>query len=342
MDGRVSVAQAQAAPGAQPAAPALEQPGKAAPTGTKPPRTRGGRARRPAQRDGQANGQTPPKQQTNGEAKQQQPAPQARKQTPARKQPQPRTPSPRRSRQEKPQTDEQPKTPLKTLAKTRAEAAPKTRPDTPPEPRPEPRPVGRIGQVASVHVFPLKSAAAPPAGSITVQAAGAIGDRWYAVVDAVTGATLTAEDAPELRSVSALLAIDGAPVLEIAGAPGSLRGERADTALSVLLRRPVRIVPLPRDASRLEAPVHLVTRRSVEAARRGEHAVADCACSVEEPRANLVLDLEVDERGLVGRRVRVGRSVLNIARTPQHCLGVYAEVETPGAIAPGDVVEALP
>ena len=41
--------------------------------------------------------------------------------------------------------------------------------------------------------------------------------------------------APELRAVSALLAIDGAPVLEIVGAPGSLRGERADTALSTLL-----------------------------------------------------------------------------------------------------------
>jgi uncharacterized protein YcbX len=203
--------------------------------------------------------------------------------------------------------------------------------------------VGRVGQVASVHVYPLKSAAAPPAGSITVQAAGAIGDRWYAVVDAVTGATVTVEEAPELRTVSALLAIDGAPVLDITGGPGSLRGERADTALSALLRRAVRIVPLPRDAGRLEAPVHLVSQQSVDAARRGEHAVADCACSVEEPRANLVLDLDTgDERGLVGRRIRVGRSVLHIARTPQHCLGVYAEVETAGAIAPGDVVEALP
>jgi uncharacterized protein YcbX len=200
-----------------------------------------------------------------------------------------------------------------------------------------------VASVVRAQAAPGAQPAAPPAGSITVQAAGAIGDRWYAVVDAVTGATVTAEDAPELRSVSALLAIDGAPVLEIEGAPGSLRGERADTALSAMLRRAVRIVPLPRDAGRLEAPVHLVSQQSLEAARRGEHAVADCACSVEEPRANLVLDLEYgDERALVGRRIRVGRSVLHIARTPQHCLGVYAEVEAAGPIAPGDLVEALP
>ena len=201
---------------------------------------------------------------------------------------------------------------------------------------------GPIGQVSTVHIYPLKSASAPAAATVTLRAAGAIGDRWYAVVDADSGQTLTMEEAPELRSVSALLALDGAPVLQVEGAPPSLRGERADAALSALLGRNVRIAPLPRDASRLEAPVHLISVQSLAAARRGEHAVADCACSVEEPRANLVLDLEAgDERALVGRRIRVGQTVLRIARTPQHCLGVYAEVDTDGAVVPGDPVELL-
>ena len=147
-----------------------------------------------------------------------------------------------------------------------------------------------VGRVLSVHVYPVKSAAAPPAGAIMLEADGAVGDRWFQVTD-LEGTAVTAAEAPELRGVVALLAMDGAPVLDIPGAPPALRGQRADTELSGLLGRGVRIVPAVRDAGRLEAPVHVVSVQSVEAARRGEHQAADCACSLEEPRANLILEL---------------------------------------------------
>ena len=66
-------------------------------------------------------------------------------------------------------------------------------------------------------------------------------------------------------------------------------------------------------------------------------------CSAGDPRANLVLHLpgEDDERDWVGRRLRVGEVVLDVVRTPKHCLGVYAEVQVPGRVATGDPVELV-
>jgi hypothetical protein len=36
--------------------------------------------------------------------------------------------------------------------------------------------------------------------------------------------------------------------------------------------------------------------------------------------------------------VRIGDAVLRITRTPKHCLGVYADVITPGTAHVGDAV----
>jgi MOSC domain-containing protein YiiM len=89
----------------------------------------------------------------------------------------------------------------------------------------------------------------------------------------------------------------------------------------------------------LDAPVHLVSRQALDAAARGEHDAADCACSLEEPRANLVLDLpDLREEKLLGRRLTIGTAVLRVVRRPNHCLGLYAEVERPGRISSGDDV----
>lgn len=216
----------------------------------------------------------------------------------------------------------------------------------------------RVGRVSRVQVYPLKSAAAPPAAAVALDANGAVGDRWFTVTDE-EGRPVTAEEAPELRSVVALLAMDGGLVLSVPGAPASLRGERADEALSALVGRTVRVVPAPRSAARLDAPVHLVSVQALDAAGRGEHAAADCACSLEEPRANLLVDLtgvlgeppprpkkgaapvEAYEAALVGRRLRIGGAELEVTRTPNHCLGVYADVAVAGAVRPGDTVELL-
>jgi uncharacterized protein YcbX len=88
------------------------------------------------------------------------------------------------------------------------------------------------------------------------------------------------------------------------------------------------------------APVHLVSRESLESAAEGD---VPEGCSATDPRANLLLHLPggPDERSWVGRMIRVGAVELAVTRTPKHCLGVYAEVRTPGEVRVGDPVELL-
>ena len=115
-------------------------------------------------------------------------------------------------------------------------------------------------------------------------------------------------------------------------------GPDADRALAEALGRPARLERVPA-GSTLDAPVHLVSRQALDAAARGEHDAADCACSLEEPRANLVLDVPgLREEDWIGRRLGIGAAVLRVARRPGHCLGVYAEVARAGTIRPGDAV----
>jgi hypothetical protein len=103
----------------------------------------------------------------------------------------------------------------------------------------------------------------------------------------------------------------------------------------------VRVAPVP-SARTLDAPVHLVTRQALDAAARGEHDAADCACSLSEPRANLVVDAPGErEEAWIGRRLSVGDVVLRVVRRPGHCLGIYAEVDVPGTVRAGDGVAVL-
>jgi hypothetical protein len=83
------------------------------------------------------------------------------------------------------------------------------------------------------------------------------------------------------------------------------------------------------------APVHLVSRAAIDRAAGGD---VPEGCSADDPRANLVLTLDGDERSWVGRELRVGEAVLAITRTPKHCLGVYADVRKAGRISVGDAV----
>lgn len=186
---------------------------------------------------------------------------------------------------------------------------------------------GALGRVEAVQAFPVKSLQGAPLAEIEVDADGVVGDRRWAVV--AGGGVVTADAAPRLREAVAAPAPGGEPLVTLpAGAE----------TLAALVGRPARLEPVPA-GSTLDAPVHLVSRQALEAAARGEHDAADCACSLEEPRANLVLDLpDVREEQLVGRRLAVGSAVLRVVRRPNHCLGVYAEVERAGRIGAGDEV----
>jgi uncharacterized protein YcbX len=180
-----------------------------------------------------------------------------------------------------------------------------------------------VGTVAAISVYPVKSLGGRTLPAAVVDPGGLRGDRAYAVVDADTGERVTVKTTPELRQVVAT------------GDP------EADTlALTAVLGRPVRLAPSAAGPQVDAAAVHLVSRGAVDRAAAGD---VPEGCSADDPRANLVLQLtgDADERAWVGRRLQVGEAVLDVVRTPKHCLGVYAEVRTPGRVAEGDAVRLL-
>lgn len=170
-----------------------------------------------------------------------------------------------------------------------------------------------------VTVYPVRSLAGTDVASAGVSLQGLDGDRvWTVVGDG--GRPVRAKDVPAIGDVPAT----GDPATD---------GARLESVLG----RPVRLVPT--DAAPDVAPVHLVSRQAVDRAAAGQ---VPEGCSADDPRANLLLHLEsADERAWVGRRLQVGDAVLRVSRTPKHCLGVYADVERPGVVRPGDPVLLL-
>ena len=174
----------------------------------------------------------------------------------------------------------------------------------------------RIGRVEQIWVYPVRSLAGTevPAGQATER--GLAGDRAWTVVGD-DDAVVRAKDLPGLADVQAT----GDPEVDA-------------RTVEKALGRAVRLVPTPEGGTGV-APVHLVSRGALERAAGGE--VPD-GCSADDPRANLVLTIDGDERQWVGRELRVGDAVLEVTRTPKHCLGVYADVRRPGRITVGDAV----
>lgn len=190
-------------------------------------------------------------------------------------------------------------------------------------------------RVAQVWLFPVKSMSGAAVPTAEVTAGGLAGDRAWAVVDEA-GATVTAKQEPRLRAAVARL-VDGVLTVDVPG-HGRVAQPAVGEALSAWLGRRVRLDHRGAAGFVDVAPVHLVSTQSLADA---EHAEQCDACDVREPRANLVLDLadgadpEVD---WVGRRLTAGGAELSVTCRPSHCLGVYAEVTVPGAIAVGDEV----
>ncbi len=172
-----------------------------------------------------------------------------------------------------------------------------------------------MGHVVSIHVYPVRSTAGHEPATVDVTDQGLTGDRaWVAV--GPDGAALRGKDVPGLAGV----ATTGDPDADAAAISGALGQE---------------VVLAPAEQGDGVAPVHLVSRGAIERAARGE---VPEGCSADDPRANLLLTLDGDERTWVGRELRVGDAVLHVTRTPKHCLGVYADVVTPGAVRSGDPV----
>ena len=180
-----------------------------------------------------------------------------------------------------------------------------------------------MGAVAQISVYPVKSLGGRTVDAVQVDEAGLRGDRAWSVVDADTGERVTVKTAPQLAQVVAT------------------GDTEADTiTLTEVLGRPVRLAASASGPQVDAAAVHLVSRGAV--ARAAEGDVPE-GCSADDPRANLLLTLagDQDERAWVGRRLQVGSVVLEVVRTPKHCLGVYAEVRQAGRVAAGDAVHLL-
>jgi uncharacterized protein YcbX len=173
-----------------------------------------------------------------------------------------------------------------------------------------------VGRVEAIWVYPVKSLAGTAVPAAGIGPTGLDGDRTWTVVD--DDGPLRAKDAPEVATV-----------------PGNADHGVVTARLSGLLGRTVRLEPgVDRPGT---APVHLVSRQAIDRAALGD---VPEGCSADDPRANLIvtLDGDDDERTWVGRTIRVGEAVLDVVRTPKHCLGVYAEVRHAGRVTAGDAV----
>ena len=176
-----------------------------------------------------------------------------------------------------------------------------------------------VGWLEQVWVYPVKSLAGTPMRTVEIGPTGPRGDRALTVVAADSGEPVRGKHAPVLATLSPT----GNPAAD-------------ERAVGAALGRPVRLEPASGGSAADVAAVHLVSRQAIDRAAAGE---VPEGCSADDPRANLLLSLpEDDERTWVGRRVSVGDVVLEVTRTPKHCLGVYAEVRRGGLLTVGDAV----
>ena len=174
----------------------------------------------------------------------------------------------------------------------------------------------QVGRVEQIWVYPVRSLAGTAVTRVQVTAHGLAGDRAWTVIGD-DGSAVRAKHAPAMSDV-----------------PGTGDPDADAAALAGVLGRAVRLVPTPDERAGV-APVHLVSRGAIERAAAGD---VPEGCSADDPRANLVLTLDGDERSWMGRELRVGGAVLAVTRTPKHCLGVYADVRQAGLVTVGDAV----
>jgi uncharacterized protein YcbX len=201
--------------------------------------------------------------------------------------------------------------------------------------------MAELATVTELRSYPVRSMDGSAVSSAEVTLDGLAGDRAWSVVDA-DGQVVSARSAPVLSEVRVAVGPDG-PVLDLPEAAGRLTvaGVEADAALSAYVGLPVHLASTEGRRAGV-APVHLVSRQAVAAAIGTTSD--DPACDIEAPRANITVDLGDEppaglERAWVGQDVVIGDVVLRVTRIPKNCLGVYADVVTPGRINLGDAVQ---
>jgi uncharacterized protein len=222
----------------------------------------------------------------------------------------------------------------------------------------------RIGTVRSVHRYPAKSMAGEVLTSARIDAAGLVGDRAFAVVDARDGRVVSVDSAPELLFLAARYrpgtsGADRRHDLEILvpSLPGPVSGDDVDEALSAWLGRAVHL--FHRDDVSADRPTFFDYgfELSADAPTFGDvprvvHVVSGTAldwftahgseADTRRTRANLVVDLDgptVLDEELLGRRLHVGDAVITLDEPTERCRLV--EVAQPGLPDRTGLLDAL-
>jgi uncharacterized protein YcbX len=222
-------------------------------------------------------------------------------------------------------------------------------------------------RVAALRRYPVKSMGGEPLESVTLDARGLVGDRWFAVEDG-EGHFASGKSSHRFRRRDAVFsfaaATDGdAVVVRRDGRSWRVGDPALDRALSEAMAAAVRVLP-EADAPHQDAgSVSLIGTASLDWCR--EHLDVDA--DVRRIRPNVVLETVEPfvEETWVGSMLRVGEVELTVIERIERCrmvdlaqdgvptttpllkqlgarrdlcLGVYADVVTPGRIAVGDEV----
>ena len=232
-------------------------------------------------------------------------------------------------------------------------------------------------KVAALWRYPVKSLQGESLASAEIDRHGILGDRQWALVDVVTGMTLTARRQPELLFAAATLDGDG---VRITLPDGS--SPRDDADLSDWLGHPVRLDAAGQRGGLFESPVDpehedgdWVRWRgpggSFHDSPRTQLSLVSIATmrgwDVRRFRPNVVLDDDGDD-ALVGTPIGIGSAELVVLKQIDRCvvvtrpqpglerdldvirtinreratyLGIGAVVTAPGRIATGDEIRRL-
>lgn len=219
--------------------------------------------------------------------------------------------------------------------------------------------------VAELWRYPVKSAGGERLTTAVLGAHGIAGDRALAVRDEDGEITWAGETPPLMRLQAATLP-DGSVWLATPAGGVAFSGPDRHRLLAEAAGRPVSLVDY--QPHRIEAAVHLLSTASL---RSLASALPEVSIEVTRFRPNILVDVPGDgfpEQRWIGSRVQVGAAVLRVtegcvrcvminqatlrsgldkrvlrwvAQNQRNVFGVYAAVETPGAVALGDAVSLL-
>jgi uncharacterized protein YcbX len=229
-----------------------------------------------------------------------------------------------------------------------------------------------LGTVASLWRYPIKSLGGEVVDHAILDSRGLSGDRAWAIVgkDGKIGSGKTTKRFRRMPGLLTLRAINqeqGVPLVEFPDgslAPGDLPATLR--RIAELVGEEVQILPEAHVAHHDDAPVHLITTRSL-AWLSERHP--DVAIEPRRFRPNLVIETTGgpwDEEGWLGTAIRIGSAIIRPIKRTERCVmvtmaqpgltsspallgdldrnhdtsfGVYARVEHPGDIKLGDPVE---